>query len=66
MFMRIVVDTRKCIGAGQCVMNAPDVFGQDIEGRVVLLTETPESDAWDEVRQAAAQCPIHAIFLSDC
>ena len=29
MAMRVIVDKELCIGAGQCVVTAPDVFDQD-------------------------------------
>ncbi|EME53077.1 ferredoxin [Amycolatopsis decaplanina] len=36
--MRLEVDRERCVGAGMCVLTAPEVFGQDEEdGRVRLL-----------------------------
>ncbi|GAA1305767.1 hypothetical protein GCM10009647_024660 [Streptomyces sanglieri] len=40
--MKIDIDQDKCVGAGQCVLVAPEVFGQrDEDGVAVLLTEDP-------------------------
>lgn len=61
--MRVTVDTKRCIGAGQCVLTAPDIFDQDDEGTVVLLVDTPEAD--ELVREAVYLCPATAISVSD-
>lgn len=64
--MRIEVDRDRCIGAGQCVMTAADVFDQDDEeGVVVLLTPTPTAPSIEAVRYAAQLCPAAAIRLHD-
>ena len=42
----VEVDRDVCIGAGMCVMNAPEVFDQDDEGIVVVLEpEVPAEHA---------------------
>lgn len=58
--MRVVVDRDKCIGAGQCVYVAPEVFDQDDDGLVILLKEDVDSDT-EDVRQAEELCPARAI-----
>ncbi|MEV7680561.1 ferredoxin [Streptomyces sp. NPDC088341] len=64
--MRVTVDQEKCVGAGQCVMLAPDVFDQrDEDGVVVLLTETPAAELYADVRMAAQVCPALAIDLDE-
>jgi ferredoxin len=51
-----------CIGAGLCLLAAPDVFDQsDDDGLVVLLDKHPE-DA-PSVREAVANCPSGAISI---
>ncbi|MFE4059271.1 ferredoxin, partial [Streptomyces sp. NPDC059096] len=45
--MRVTVDQESCVGAGQCVLNAPDVFDQDDDGFVVLLNEAPGAEDRD-------------------
>ena len=62
--MRVEVDTEKCVGGGQCVLAASEVFDQrDEDGVVVLLVETPPAELHDKVRRAAALCPAMAIRL---
>jgi ferredoxin len=64
--MRVRVDEDRCVGAGQCVLAAPDVFDQsDDDGIVVLLQERPPAELHDDVRQAARVCPALAIELDE-
>ena len=64
--MKVTVDKDKCIGSGQCVLAAPDVFDQQEEdGIVVLLNPNPPADLAEDVRQAAAVCPALAITVED-
>jgi ferredoxin len=64
--MRIAVDQDKCCGAGQCVLNAPEVFGQRQEDRIVMLRQPmPAEHHYDNVRAAAEACPTGAIELFD-
>ncbi|WP_131741215.1 ferredoxin [Actinomadura roseirufa] len=59
--MRVTIDPVRCIGAGQCVLSAPEVFDQDDEGVVTLREERPDPAVGDVVREAAARCPVEAI-----
>lgn len=62
----IEVDRERCIGSGMCAMTAPDVFDQsDNDGRVRLLTESPEPEAADAIRLAVTLCPSQALALSE-
>ena len=52
--MKVVLDQDKCIGSGQCVLSAPEVFDQrDEDGIAVLLEEEPAPDAESATREAA-------------
>jgi ferredoxin len=62
--MEIVTARERCIGAGQCVLNAPDVFDQDDEGTVVVLDTHPTAEQEPTVRAAEHACPAHVITLS--
>jgi ferredoxin len=60
--MRIVLDEEKCVGAGQCVLAADDVFDQrDEDGIAVLLDEHPGPASRGAVETAAQLCPAQAI-----
>ena len=62
--MRVEVDVPKCVGSGQCVLLAPDVFDQrEEDGMVVLLDDRPPVDLHDAVREAAVVCPAAVIRL---
>jgi ferredoxin len=64
--MRVIIDEDRCIGGGQCVLSAPQVFDQrDEDGIVVLLDSRPSADLAVSVNQAAALCPALAITVED-
>lgn len=64
--MKVIIDEDKCVGAGQCVLAADDVFDQrDEDGIVVLLDEAPPTDRLADVKQAAAICPALAIVVEE-
>ena len=46
--MEINVDRDRCVGAGQCVLSAPDVFDQDDEGLVTVLDPAPAAELAEE------------------
>lgn len=61
--MKIEADRGVCIGAGNCVLAAEDVFDQDDEALVVVLSDQPSDDRAPAVRNAVAQCPSGALSL---
>ena len=58
------IDREVCIGSGNCVRFAGEVFDQDAEAIVVLLQDEPAPELHEAVRQAAAGCPTGAIEVS--
>jgi ferredoxin len=63
--MRVVVDQDKCIGAGNCVRTAPDVFDQGEDGFVELLDDNPPSELEQDVLLARRLCPARAITVNE-
>lgn len=61
--MRVAIDVDRCVGSGQCVMTAPDVFDQGDDGLSVLLRTDPPENLADDVRLAAELCPAQAIIV---
>lgn len=51
-----------CIGAGQCVFTAPDLFDQrDDDGVAFLLKQSPSPEQESFAKEAEALCPASAI-----
>ena len=64
--MIVEADRDRCIGAGQCVLAAPDLFDQDEdEGLVVLLVPEPAAGLEPAARAAAAACPASVITVRE-
>ncbi|WP_030454079.1 ferredoxin [Herbidospora cretacea] len=61
--MRISADQGRCLGAGQCVLSAPDRFDQSEFGLVeVLDPEVPEGDE-QRFQDILDLCPSQALSL---
>jgi ferredoxin len=64
--MRVSVDQNSCVGSGQCVLAAADIFDQrEEDGIVVLLSDNPPEELVVDVRRAAAVCPARAITMDE-
>ncbi len=62
--MKVRIDVDACVGAGQCVLAAPEVFDQrDEDGMVVLLVENPPARLEAATEHAALLCPALAIVV---
>ncbi|CDR05607.1 ferredoxin [Streptomyces iranensis] len=62
--MHVTGDREVCVGAGQCVFAAPDVFDQDEdEGLVLVLQEYPGEARRETVEEAADTCPSGAVRI---
>jgi ferredoxin len=63
MAVRVIIDRRRCIGAGTCIVLAPSAFhwrhGDFLKPE--LLDETTVDE--DVLREVAAACPTQAIVL---
>lgn len=63
--MRFVVDADKCVGAGVCVLAAPEVFDQDDDGIITVLDQEAGASHEKAVREAAVRCPAAVIRILD-
>jgi ferredoxin len=63
--MKVIADLDVCIGAGVCVLTAPEVFDQGAEDGLVrvLVDEVPAEEA-RLVREAVDLCPSAALSIS--
>ena len=59
--IEITVDRALCIGSGDCVDTAPNVFQLDEEDKAVVVD--PDGASVGEVVEAAGNCPVSAIFV---
>lgn len=60
--MRVTADRDVCIGAGMCALTAPELFDQDDDGIVTVLSSDPGSHE-EAAREAAGLCPSGAVQL---
>jgi ferredoxin len=63
--LKIVADRDVCIGAGMCVMSAPEVFDQDDDGVVVVVQVEVPAEHADAAARAVASCPSGALRRVD-
>jgi ferredoxin len=64
--VQIVAERDRCVGAGQCVLAAPEVFDQgEDDGVVVVLDAEPEGALRPVVEEAVGLCPAQALSLAD-
>lgn len=49
-----------CIGCGLCVAGCPAVFSMGEEGTAQVIAQ-PTAEKFDEVKDAAANCPVGVI-----
>jgi ferredoxin len=61
--MRIIADRDICIGAGNCVLTAPEVFDQADDGLVEVLDPEPAPGLERSVRDAVERCPSGALTV---
>jgi ferredoxin len=61
--MRVVVDTAKCQGHGQCVMTCPEVFSADDQGFAVVQRPELTAELAEKAKRAELRCPERAIRI---
>jgi ferredoxin len=65
MPMRIWIDRDACVGSGQCVMTAPELFDQDDDGIAFLAREDLAQGSVAVLRSVEHACPSRAIHLEE-
>ncbi len=64
--MKILVDHARCVGHARCEDLAPEVYTTDAsEGRVVLLTDTPDASLQGAALRGAKACPERCLTIID-
>ncbi|WP_406864256.1 ferredoxin [Streptomyces sp. HUAS MG47] len=63
--LELSVDRDRCQGAGMCALTAPEVFDQDDDGLVLLLTAAPAPAHRQSARLAAGLCPAAAVMVTE-
>lgn len=58
------IDRTLCIGSGNCVNIAPELFEIDQENLVEFQNDTPDIDE-GRLEEAIAICPVDALILTD-
>jgi ferredoxin len=59
----IEVDRALCYGFGDCVDSQPAVFALDEEDTAIVLD--PDAAPLDDILEAAQNCPVDAIIVTD-
>jgi ferredoxin len=63
MPMKVTADASRCVGAGVCKLTAPEVFDQDENGVVAILSPAPHGDDLAKAREAGVLCPSGAVRI---
>jgi ferredoxin len=63
--MKVKVDFEKCLKAGECYYNHPELFRMGEEGFPVVLVDELSDEMQNHAREAAEVCPAVAISLED-
>ena len=61
--IKITVIRELCIGAGTCVVEAPNTF--ELDGENIAVIKNEEGDGLLAIVAAAKSCPTLAIILHD-
>ncbi len=62
--LTVKIDRTLCVGFGDCIDAAPEIFEFDNDGIAVFLTDATEAER-DRLSEACAGCPVDALVLLD-
>lgn len=65
MAVRVVIDRRRCIGAGTCIVLAPSAFRWRKGDFLKPELADPSTVDEDVLREVVAACPTQAIVLEE-
>lgn len=65
MAVRVVIDRRRCIGAGTCIVLAPTALQWRQGDFIKPELRDPTTVDEDVLREVAAACPTRAIVLEE-
>ena len=64
MAFEVVINHASCEGHGLCEMTAPQIYGLDDDGQVVLKQEPGEDPSAQAAAEAGARvCPVAALSI---
>ena len=63
--MKIIVDSKLCVGHGRCYALAPEVFGDDDHGNCVIIADPITPELKRQARLGADNCPEEAIRIDE-
>ncbi|MER1968031.1 ferredoxin [Castellaniella sp. GW247-6E4] len=64
--MKVLADLNKCMGYGNCVATAPNIYQLDSNGKVKVIKPTIKSPDDIALAQAAIRnCPTSALSISE-
>jgi ferredoxin len=62
--LTVQIDRNLCVGFGDCIDAAPEIFEFDEEGVAVFMADAAEAER-DALSKACAACPVDALVLLD-
>lgn len=65
MAVKVIIDRRRCIGAGSCIVLAPSAFSWRHGDFLKPELLDPSTVDEDVLREVAAACPTRAIVLEE-
>lgn len=65
MSLSVVADLNACQGYVCCVIEAPEIFDVDDDGKVRVLQVNPSGDQQSELAAAVRSCPARALSLRE-
>jgi ferredoxin len=65
MGISVSVDREACVGYGNCVVAAPEIFELDTDANMaIVLDGAPVDEHGDGISEAEIDCPARAILVT--